>query len=153
MSASAPDSPAAQGAAPVRPLPDTRNAGARYWRAAAEGVLLIPRCNACARTYWHPRPRCPHCGSADTGWIESAGKGVIHTFTIVRQSGDPYFKTKLPYAVAIVAIDGVRMMTNVVDTPLESLRIGMPVEVVFEAAAKDVAIPLFRAATAILGSE
>lgn len=137
--------PSSPVAAPARPLPDTRNAGAPFWRAAAGGKLLIPTCNACARTYWHPRPRCPHCGSADTGWRESAGKGVVHTWTIVRQSGDPYFKTRVPYAVAMIQIDGVRMMTNLVDTPLESLAIGMAVEVTFEPAAGGIAIPLFRA--------
>jgi uncharacterized OB-fold protein len=145
VSSGGPDRAPAQTAAPARPLPDTRNAGHKYWRAAAEGVLLIPKCNACARTYWHPRPSCPHCGSADVDWIRSAGRGEIHTWTIVRQSGDPYFKTKVPYAVAIVEVDGVRMMTNIVDTPLESLRIGMPVEALFEPGGPDIAIPLFRA--------
>jgi uncharacterized OB-fold protein len=147
------DAPAAPASAPpARPLPDTRNAGRKYWRAAADGVLLIPKCNACVRTHWHPRPRCPHCGSADIGWIESAGRGEIHTFTIVRQSGEPYFKSNVPYAGAMVDIDGVRMMTNIVETPLESLRIGMPVEVMFEPAQPDIAIPLFRAAKKGSGS-
>jgi len=132
-------------ATPSRPLPDTRNAGARYWQAAAEGRLLIPKCAACAKTFWHPRPRCPRCGSASIEWVESTGQGVVHTWTIVRQSGDPYFRTKVPYAVAMIDIDGVRMMSNIVDTPLESLAIGMPVEVTFEAAEPGIGIPLFRA--------
>jgi len=38
---------------PTRPVPDTRNAGARYWAAAANGVLLVPKCEECARTFWH----------------------------------------------------------------------------------------------------
>ena len=71
---------------------------------------------------------------------------AAHTFTVVRQSGDPYFKAKLPYAVAMIELDeGVRVMSNIVDTPLEALRIGMRVEVLFEAAAGGIAIPLFRA--------
>jgi hypothetical protein len=36
-------------------------------------------------------------------------------------------------------------MSNIVDTPLEVLRIGMSVEVLFEAAPGGIAIPLFRA--------
>jgi hypothetical protein len=36
-------------------------------------------------------------------------------------------------------------MTNIVDTPIESLAIGLRVEAVFEPAGKDIAIPLFRA--------
>ena len=79
-------------------------------------------------------------------WIKGTGNGTVHTFTVVRQSGDPYFKTKLPYAVAMIELDeGVRVMSNIVDTPLEDLRIEMRVEVLFEAAAGGIAIPLFRA--------
>ncbi len=131
---------------PSRPLPDTRNAGVRFWSAAAEGKLLVPKCDACGRTFWHPRPYCPHCGSDRVDWIEGSGTGTIHTFTVVRQSGDPYFKTRVPYAVAMVDLDeGVRLMTNIVDTPIESLRIGLRVVVLFEPGADEVAIPLFRA--------
>ena len=131
--------------APARPLPETRNAGATFWSKAAEGVLVVPRCSECNRTFWHPRPRCPHCGSERVEWIRGSGKGAIHTFTIVRQSGDPYFKTKVPYAVAMIDLDeGVRIMTNIVDTPLETLAVGMHVEVLFENAGVGVAIPLFR---------
>ncbi len=131
---------------PSRPLPDTRNAGKKFWIAAAEGALLVPKCTACSRTFWHPRPRCPHCGSTSVDWIKATGNGTVHTFTVVRQSGDPYFKTKLPYAVAMIELDeGVRIMSNIVDTPLEVLRIGMRVEVLFEAAPGGIAIPLFRA--------
>ena len=133
---------------PARPLPDTRNAGARFWRAAAEGILLVPTCTACGTAFWHPRPRCPHCGSDQVDWIKASGRGAIHTFTVVRQSGDPWFKTRLPYAVAMVELDeGVRMLTNVVETPIQSLAIGMRVEVLFEPANKEIAIPLFRAAS------
>lgn len=137
----------AEPAPPARPLPDTRNAGAEFWRAAAQGRLMVPKCEACARTHWHPRPYCPHCGSGQVGWVQGSGRGRIHTFTVVRQSGDPYFKTRVPYAVAMVELDeGIRLMSNIVDTPLEQLRIGLPVEVLFEPASDAVAIPLFRAA-------
>ena len=131
---------------PSRPLPDTRNAGEKFWSAAAAGTLLVPKCNACGNTFWHPRPRCPHCGSDKVDWITGSGNGTIHTFTVVRQAGDPFFKTKLPYVVAMIELDeGVRLMSNIVDTPIETLRIGMRVEVLFEAVSATVAIPLFRA--------
>lgn len=135
---------------PSRPLPDIRNAGEKFWKAASEGILLVPRCMACERTFWHPRPRCPYCSSDLVEWTTSSGRGTIHTFTVVRQSADPYFRTKVPYAVAMVELDeGVRLMTNVVETPLAALRIGMRVEVLFEPAAAGIAIPLFRAEGAV----
>jgi len=40
----------------------------------------------------------------------------------------------------------VRIMTNVVDTPLDALAVGMRVEVLFEDAGGGIAIPLFRRA-------
>ena len=57
-----------------------------------------------------------------------------------------YFKTKVPYAVAMIDLDeGVRIMTNIVDTPLAALAVGTRVEVLFEDAGGGIAIPLFRA--------
>ena len=131
-------------AGPTRPRPDLRNAGARFFREAARNVLVVPKCLACERTFWHPRPRCPHCGSERIDWIESAGRGTIHTFTVVRQSNDPFFATQVPYAVAIVELDeGVRLMSNIVQTSLDAMHIRMRVDVVFEHAG-DIGIPMFR---------
>jgi len=133
-----------------RPAPERRNAGAEFWKAAARGVLMLPKCEACARFFWHPRTHCPRCGSSQVGWAKSTGLGRIHTYTVVRQSGDPYFKTKLPYAVAMVELeDGVRLMSNIVDTPLEALAIDLAVEVLFERVDDTMAIPLFRARRAV----
>ncbi len=131
--------------APSRPLPETRNAGEKFWTAAAEGALLVPKCIACERTFWHPRPRCPHCGSDRVDWIGGSGGGTVHSFTVVRQSGDSYFKTKVPYAVAMIELDeGPRMMSNIVECAIDTLKIGMRVEVVFEPAGEGMAIPMFR---------
>ena len=51
-----------------------------------------------------------------------------------------------PYAIAIVEITeqpGLRLMTNIVNCPVEEVRIGMPVQVVFEQH-EDVYVPLFE---------
>jgi uncharacterized OB-fold protein len=131
-----------------RPLPELRNAGAEYWRAAAKGTLVIPTCRECSRAFWHPRPRCPHCGSEKVELVASKGTGVLHTFTVVRQSSDPFFKSKVPYVVAMVRLDeGVSMMSNIVECDVDTVKIGMPVKVTFEAATSDIAIPVFRIAT------
>jgi uncharacterized protein len=129
---------------PTRPLPETRNAGAVYWLAAAKGTLLLPTCRQCARGFWHPRPRCPHCGSDRVEWARSHGKGVVHTFTVVRQSPDAFFKSKVPYAVAIIELDeGPMIMSNITSCEVDTVKIGMRVSVTFEPASDDIAIPLF----------
>lgn len=127
-----------------RPPPDTRNAGRTYWKAAAEGRLVLPHCTSCDRPFWHPRPRCPRCGSSAVAWKEASGRGSVHTYTIVRQSPDEPFRTRVPYVVAMIDLDeGVRIMSNVIDCAPESVTIGMRVRCTFERLDDAVGIPLF----------
>jgi len=128
-----------------RPLPDTRNAGAAYWKAAAAGDLALPQCQQCNRAFWYPRPLCPRCGSDRIAWIKARGSGRIHTFTVVRQSPDPFFRTRVPFVVAVVELDeGPLILSNLVGCDIASVAIGMPVAAQFEAAQEGLAIPLFR---------
>jgi uncharacterized OB-fold protein len=57
----------------------------------------------------------------------------------------PGFTAEVPYAVALVELDdGGRMLTNVVECPIERLRVGLPVEVTFERRSAEVSLPQFR---------
>jgi uncharacterized protein len=134
--------------APARPLPELRNFGAEYWRAAAKGMLVIPACVGCGRNFWHPRPHCPFCGSPAVEWKGHSGKGIVHTFTVVRQSSDAFFKTKVPYAVVMVQLDdGPLVMSNLVECEVANVKIGMRVAVTFEPVNEEVAIPMFKPAS------
>ena len=92
-----------------------------YFEQLAQGRFTIPRCRACARTHFYPRALCPHCGADTLDWIAPSGRGEIYSTTIVRgKAGD--------YTVCLVDLaEGPRLMSRVVDTPVESVRIGMPV--------------------------
>jgi uncharacterized OB-fold protein len=99
----------------VKPLPAPDGVSAPFWKAAAEGRLLIQRCPACGHRQFYPRALCTACG-ADPEWMEASGRGTVHTFTIVRQHGQRGFKEELPYVVAIIELEeGPRMMGNVGD--------------------------------------
>ena len=133
--------------APARPAPDPRGPGRIYWKSGADGVLRLPRCTACARLFWYPRTHCPHCGSDAIEWVATGGRGHVHTFTVVRQSPDPFFAARVPFVVAMIELDeGPRVMANVVDCAAEAVRIGMPVTVLFERLDEDIHVPLFRPA-------
>jgi uncharacterized protein len=133
----------------TRPRPDVRGAGAQYWSAAKSGALQLPRCGSCRRVHWYPRVRCPHCGSADIAWITASGRGTVHTYTVVRQSGDAYFKTKVPYVLAMIDLEeGVRVMSNIVGCEVGAVAVGSPVRAVFEDDGIPVDIPLFQLASA-----
>ena len=132
----------------TRPLPDIRGVGNKYWTSGQAGKLSLPKCQACEKVHWYPRLYCPHCGADKFEWITCSGKGVIHTFTVVRQSGHKYFRSKVPYALAMVALEeGPLMMTNIIDCDIEAVAIDKPVTVVFEKIGDDIHLPLFKLAT------
>jgi len=50
-----------------------------------------------------------------------------------------------PYAVALIELEeGIRLVSNVIGVPARDVRIGMPVEVVFERVDDELTLPLFR---------
>jgi uncharacterized OB-fold protein len=117
-----------------------------FFEAAARGELRYQVCPACGHRQFYPRLLCTACGGG-VEWAVASGRGVVHTFTIVRQNGQPPFRDELPYAVAIVELaEGVRMMGNVTGCPPEALRIGLPVEAYAIECGDGLAVPFWRPA-------
>ena len=128
-----------------RPVPIADERSAPFFDAARQGRLLIRRCPACARYLAPQRETCDACGSESLEWAPAAGKGKLYSFVVMHQVLHPGFRDEGPYNVAVVELDeGPRMTTNVVGTPASELRVGMPLDVVFEDLG-DVAVPKFRA--------
>ncbi|MEI8000619.1 MAG: Zn-ribbon domain-containing OB-fold protein [Actinomycetes bacterium] len=128
----------------AKPLPGLDNVNEHYWRTARAGRLLIQECPRCGHRQWYPRALCTACGG-DPAWLETAGRGVVHTYTVIRQQGIPAFKAELPYVVAMVELEEGPMVFGSmpgVDPALVS--IGTPVEVWFAAAADDTGVPYWR---------
>lgn len=119
-----------------------------WWRAAAEHRLLVQRCTQCSNLRLPPAPICPECRSDDLDWQEVSGRGEVYTFTIIHRPVAA--NQELPFVVAVIELEGaqgVRLISNLVDTPHDQLAIGMPVEVVWEDMSADLTLPRFRAAT------
>ncbi|WP_433205691.1 Zn-ribbon domain-containing OB-fold protein [Dactylosporangium sp. CS-047395] len=99
-----------------------------FWLAALERRLTYQTCDDCGHVVFFPRRHCPSCLSAALTWHDSAGRGTVYTYSIVRASRDPRFVDRVPYCVAWIDLaEGFRMMSNVVDTV--DVRVGMAVEV------------------------
>ena len=112
------------------PLPDALTRP--YWDAAAEGRLLVQRCEACGEHQWYPRAHCIACGAGEPAWVEAAGTGRLHTFSVLHKTPNPEFAADLPYVLAIIELDeGVRVSANVVDGDHAVLACDLPVRVVF----------------------
>lgn len=112
----------------LRPLPEPTAVTAPFWDACARGVLMHPRCDDCERAFFPPHLACPHCRAVSWSWAESAGLGEIYSFSIVHRAPQPGFA--LPYVIAVVDLDeGFELMTNIVGTEPNSVRIGQRVRV------------------------
>jgi len=108
-----------------------------FWDAAAEGKLLIKKCNACGEPHFYPRANCPFCFSGDTVWQQASGAGTIYTYSVMRRA-------PVPYAIAYVTLaEGPTMMTNIVDCDLDGIKIGQQVKLVFKATEGGPPVPCF----------
>jgi uncharacterized OB-fold protein len=127
-----------------KPLPRPDAISRTFWEAAAQGRLLFQQCPRCGHRQFYPRALCTACG-ADPAWAEASGRGEVHTFTVVRQMGLRAFRDELPYVVAMIELEeGVRMLGNVTDCPVEAVRVGLPVEAYALLADEGLGIPYWR---------
>lgn len=135
-------------AAVSKPYPQPTEFTQFYWDAARERRLEIQHCDDCQKFHHWPMPRCPHCGSQNLTPKAVSGRGTVYTFTVIHHLFHPAFKDDLPYVTALIELeeqDNLRVFTNIVETPIEDVRVGMPVEVLFENRGEWV-YPQFRAA-------
>lgn len=125
-----------------RPVPVPCAHDRDFWEAAARGVLLLQR-SAAGVSQTYPRARALGDGDGTVAWVESAGTGTVHTFSVVHRSFYP--EIEAPYVIAVVDLDeGVKFMGHLVDYAPETVAIGMPVEVVFREIGEGIALPCFR---------
>jgi uncharacterized OB-fold protein len=128
---------------PFRILPKVTPGNEHFWKGGAEGELRFLRCQDCKYYIHPPSPLCPECLGKNLAVEAVSGRAHVLTYTINHQPWIP--GVPLPYAIAIVEIveqKGLRLMTNIVDCPIDEIEIGMPVRVRFEQH-DDVYLPLF----------
>ena len=124
--------------------PETTPATEPYWRGAAEGRLMLVRCDACQSVVWYPRGFCPDCGGRALTWFEATGLGTVYSFTITRRGLGPW-KDAGAYVMAYVELDeGPRVLTNIVGCAVDDVAIGQRVRAVFDATTSGTALVRFR---------
>ena len=140
---------------PLEPVPGERPPKARrapvpehesapYWEAARQGRLVVQRCDDCGHTQLYPRSFCLAC-HGPVSWMDASGRGVVYSFTVIRQNLSRPFRDWIPYVVALVDLEeGPRLMTNVVGIDPEDVHIGMAVRARFEPVSDEAGIALFE---------
>jgi len=98
-----------------------------WWDALETGALEIPRCQGCGRGFFPPQPGCPHCGASSWQLAPSSGEGRLYSWVVIHHAFDPAFADDVPYVIAAVELDGVRLIGRWLEGTLVSLQGGMPV--------------------------
>jgi len=138
----------ADGAAPAPPgriRPPLSQDVAWWWKEGIEnGKLLIQKCSDCGALRHPPRPICGECQSMDWGSIESAGKGVVHSYVIMHHPPLPGYE--MPMAVGLIDLEeGTRVVAGIEGVALDAVEIGMNVQCnIEELDASGFSGPVFR---------
>jgi uncharacterized OB-fold protein len=117
-----------------------------FWDAAAQQRLTACRCASCAKFRMPPTPFCPACRSQTVAWPTLSGHATLYSFTVVRRAGLPGMEAHIPFVPAIVALpdaDGVRLVTNIIETPIAAIHIGMPLLVRWSHTSDGTVLPRF----------
>ena len=129
----------------IRPLPALEPRTEAFWRACHAGRLEFTHCVPC-NFFIHPsRPICPRCRGRTLDTAPVSGRARLHSYTVNHQAWYP--GQDVPYVIGLVELveqPGLRLMTNVINCPIERVRIDMPLRVVFEPVSDAVSLPLFE---------
>jgi len=128
---------------PRRPPPIVTADSAGFWEAAAEQRLVAQRCGDCGRLRHPPRPMCPQCHSLSIEVVPLSGRGSLYSYSVLHHPQHPAFD--YPVLAALVDLEeGVRLVSNLTGVEPADIRIGMPLEVDFEAREGGTSVPVFR---------
>ena len=130
-----------------KPIPAITAEMQPFFDAAKRHELVVQRCAQCGKHRFPAREICSSCLSRDATWERVSGRGHIFSYNVMHQVYHPGFASEVPYAVVVVELDeGARMISNLVGVALQDIKIGMPVQVVFEAVTAEVTLPKFKPA-------
>ena len=127
-----------------KPVPHPNEVSAPYWEGLEQGVLNLQCCSACKKFRHYPRLVCDSCYALDVEWVESSGRGEVHSWTVAHHAFHPGFVGDLPYVLAVVDLEeGVRAMGRLRGIDAADIRIGLPVEFTVEQREDGVSLPTF----------
>jgi uncharacterized protein len=133
----------AQETAVTRPDPVYTPDAAFFWEGAARGELLGQRCTDCGRFAHPPRPMCPNCHSLKREVVQLSGRGRVLSWTIPRHPPAVGFN-EAPIVAVIELVEGIRLVSNVVEVTPDTMRGDLEVEVLFVPTRGGRAVPVFR---------
>ncbi len=94
-----------------------------------KGKIMGTRCLKCGRSYFPPRADCSECLSSTIDWFEITGPGKLLTWSLM-QFGPVGFEDDLPYSIAVVEFDEVKVFGRLApDLSEDEVQVGMAMDV------------------------
>ncbi len=129
----------------TKPMPAVSSLNRPYWEGLKQHRFVLPKCNACGKTWYPPTPFCPACWSWSFAWQPLSGRGRVNSWVVFHQAYFSSFKDDIPYNVAEVELEeGPRLLTNLVEVDNVDIRIGMPVEIRFDDVTDEITLAKFK---------
>jgi uncharacterized OB-fold protein len=111
---------------PAPPTPVIDVDTAPFWESLERGEFSLCRCTECRAWLQPPLERCRYCAGPTT-FERAAGRGIVHSYIVVRNPSVPAFAHLLPYAIVLVELaEGVRLSGRYVGD-LAEVRVGLEV--------------------------
>jgi uncharacterized protein len=119
-----------------KPLPNIDLDHREFFEGLRRHELLVFRCKSCGASHW-PAAYCRSCPAepfyGNMEWVPASGRGKVFAFNVHRAAFHPGFKDDLPYVYALIELEeGPNFGSNVIGCDPSQVRVGMPVEVVYE---------------------
>ena len=110
----------------------------QYWRVRDRYYRLIgSKCSDCGDEFFPPVYRCKGCGSDNIRDKEMPKTGKIITYTHLHEPL-PGFEAQAPLHLAVVELEnGAKVLTQIVDSPTESVKTGARVRATIRRAMVD----------------
>lgn len=119
--------------ATILPVDFDRDAGPHF-QAARTGQLLYRHCKSRGQGVHVPARFCGACGSNDTEWRESPGRGTVYSWaTVVHQVNPAYPAYPAPHTIVVIALDdapAVRLLGSLQGEV--GLKAGQPMQAFFD---------------------
>ncbi len=131
-----------------KPLPSTDEDIAPFFAALKKHEFRLMKCKVCGAWYWPAAYCLNHPGKpyyGDLEWTIASGKGKVFTYNIHYRAFHPGFVEDLPYVYAMIELaEGPMITSNIIGCDPKEVKIGMPVEVVFQDINENFTLPMFR---------
>ena len=130
-----------------RPLPTPTPLSQPFWDGTRQHRLRVQRCDACGELRFPPQVLCRACLGERYQWVDTSGRGTVHSLTVLHSPAGPAFAADVPYVVAVIELDeGPLLLSNVVGCAPDEVTIGAPVEVDFVDVTDEITLYPFRLA-------